>query len=91
VLEASRVHDDAQIQARGLFQHQDLWDDIGRYRYLSPFLRFSETPLTVRQPPVAMGEHNEYVYKQLLGVDDDEYARLEAEGHIAMDFDPSVP
>jgi hypothetical protein len=38
-----------------------------------------------------MGEHNEYVYKQVLGVSDDEYAALEAAGHISMDFDASVP
>ena len=91
VLEASRVHDDPQIQARGLFQPLALWDDIGTFTYNTPFLGFSETPLTVRQPPVAMGEHNEYVYKEVIGVDDEEYARLRAAGHISMDFDPSVP
>jgi crotonobetainyl-CoA:carnitine CoA-transferase CaiB-like acyl-CoA transferase len=50
-----------------------------------------ETPATVRQPPVAMGEHNEYVYKQVIGVSDEEYETLKAAGHISMDFDESVP
>jgi crotonobetainyl-CoA:carnitine CoA-transferase CaiB-like acyl-CoA transferase len=53
--------------------------------------RFSETALAVRQPPVALGEHNDYVYRELLGVDDAEYDRLVEAGHIAMDFDASIP
>jgi hypothetical protein len=47
--------------------------------------------VTVRQAPVALGEHNEYVYRELLGVSDAEYERLRAAGHISMDFDPSIP
>ena len=38
-----------------------------------------------------LGEHNEYVYKTLLGYSDEEYARFEEEGHVTRDFDPSVP
>jgi crotonobetainyl-CoA:carnitine CoA-transferase CaiB-like acyl-CoA transferase len=41
-------------------------------------------------PPVRLGEHNEYVYKQLLKVSDDEYMELEQEGHIGMDYAPEV-
>ena len=37
-----------------------------------------------------LGEDNEYVYKRLLGYSDDEYARLEAEGHVGMDYDESI-
>ena len=39
---------------------------------------------------MALGEHNEYVYKELLGVSDAEYQRLIDAGHIAMDFDASI-
>ena len=91
VLEASRIFDDAHVQARGLYQPQRLLDDVGTFRFMTPFYRFPETPSTVYQPPVALGEHNEYVYRELLGVSDEEYQRLQADGHIAMDFDPSVP
>jgi hypothetical protein len=38
-----------------------------------------------------LGEHNEYVYKEVIGVSDEEYAELEKAGHIAMDFIPSIP
>ena len=50
----------------------------------------SRTPPVVRNPPCCLGEHNEYVYKEILKVSDREYAELEAEGHIGMDFDPEI-
>ncbi|MCH7511988.1 MAG: CoA transferase [Chloroflexi bacterium] len=90
VLEASRLFDDPHVQARGIYQPQRLFDDVGTFRFTTPFYRLPETPATVHQPPVALGEHNDYVYRELLGVSDEEYERLKADGHIAMDFDPSI-
>jgi crotonobetainyl-CoA:carnitine CoA-transferase CaiB-like acyl-CoA transferase len=91
VLESSRVFDDPHARARGLYQPQTLFGGIGPYRFATPFIRFSESPTSVRQPPVAFGEHNDYVYRELLGVDDAEFDRLVAAGHIAQDFDESIP
>jgi crotonobetainyl-CoA:carnitine CoA-transferase CaiB-like acyl-CoA transferase len=91
VLEASRVYDDPQVQARGIFQPQKLFDLEQQYRLLTPFYRFPATPATVRQPPVAMGEHNEYVYREVLGVDGEEYERLQRAGHVNMDYAATVP
>ena len=50
-----------------------------------------ETPITTRQAPVAMGEHNDYVYRELLGISDAEYQRLVEAGHIAQEFDATIP
>ena len=58
---------------------------------MAPFLRFPETPVEFFQSPVAFGEHNEYVYRELLGVEDEEYESLRAAGHIRREFDESVP
>jgi crotonobetainyl-CoA:carnitine CoA-transferase CaiB-like acyl-CoA transferase len=91
VLEASRVFDDPHIQQRGVFQPLTMFDDVGTFRFMAPFYRFPERPSTVRQAPVAMGEHNEYVYRELLGLTAAEYDALAAQGHISMDFDASVP
>jgi hypothetical protein len=33
-----------------------------------------------------MGEHNDYVYRQLLKLSAEEIETLTAEGHIGMDF-----
>ena len=91
VLESSRALDDAHTNARGLFQPQKLFDGQGPYRFNTPMFRFSETPITVRQPPVGLGEHNDYVYREILGVDVEEYDRLVAAGHIGQDFDADIP
>ena len=46
---------------------------------------FSRTPIRIRRPPVRFGGDNEYVYKDLLGVSDEEYAQLVKEGHISTE------
>ncbi len=91
VLDGSRALEDPHCLDRDLFQPQTLFDGQGPYRFNTPFFRFSETRTSVRQPPVALGEHNDYVYRDLLGVTDAEYDRLVAAGHIAQDFDPDIP
>lgn len=91
VLEGSRVLADPYVQERGLYEPQRLYDDIGVYRYMKPFYRLPETPTGIYKPPVAFGEDNEYVYRQVIGVSDAEYERLRASGHIRTEFDESVP
>lgn len=73
-------------------QHfQELYqEDCGAYLTPTFLWRARNTPNRIRTPAVRLGEHNEYVYKQLLGVSDEEYAQLEREGHIGMDFAPHV-
>jgi crotonobetainyl-CoA:carnitine CoA-transferase CaiB-like acyl-CoA transferase len=65
--------------------------EAGTHRNPRPLWQASETPVELRRHAPRLGEDNEYVYKTLLGYSDDEYRRLEAEGHIGMDYDPSVP
>ena len=50
----------------------------------------SKTPNEIRTPPVCLGEHNEYVYKEIPGVSDETYARLERNGHIGTEPAPGV-
>ena len=42
------------------------------------------------KPPVRLGEDNEYIYKQVLGLTEEEYANLESLGQIGMDYHPHV-
>jgi crotonobetainyl-CoA:carnitine CoA-transferase CaiB-like acyl-CoA transferase len=53
--------------------------------------KFSETPITYYQPPATFGEHNDYVYRELLGMSEAEIEALRAAGHIATEYDASVP
>jgi crotonobetainyl-CoA:carnitine CoA-transferase CaiB-like acyl-CoA transferase len=91
VLEGSRALDDPHAVARGVYQPQTMFDQVGTYRFVAPFFRMPETPITVRQPAVAMGEHNDYVYREVIGVTEAEYEGLKQRGHVSMDFDPSIP
>jgi crotonobetainyl-CoA:carnitine CoA-transferase CaiB-like acyl-CoA transferase len=90
VLEASRMFDDPHLRARDFFRKQTV-RDAGTHEYVGPLWQFEKTPVEFYQPPVCFGEHNEYVYRELLKVSDDEYEALKAGGHIAEEYDPSVP
>ncbi len=46
-----------------------------------PFL-FSKTPFKIDKPAPVMGEHNEFVFKKLLGLSEEEYDKLVQEGVI---------
>lgn len=90
VLEASRVFDDAHVRARGLNAPQTLPDGVGTFRFNTPFYKFSETPVGVERPPVAMGQDNADIYTQLLGLTDAEYDALVDRGDAGLDFDDTI-
>lgn len=90
VLDCASCYSDPQLNERGFFE-EVTQEDCGTHRYPGMMWKMSKTPLSIRRPPIRLGEHNEYVYKELLGVSDEEYAGLEAEGLIGMDFAPEIP
>jgi len=58
----------------------------GSHLYVGVAWKLSKTPGRIYKHAARLGEDNEYVYKQLIGVSDEEYAELEKEGHIGMDY-----
>jgi crotonobetainyl-CoA:carnitine CoA-transferase CaiB-like acyl-CoA transferase len=84
------AYSDPHLKEIGFFQELTQ-ADCGTHLYPGLAWRLSKTPNRLRLPPVRLGEHNEYVYKKVIGVSDEEYAGLEAEGHIGMDFVPEIP
>ena len=46
----------------------------------------SKTPRKVTMPPPCLGEHNAYVFKELLGMNDDEIADHIVDGSITTDL-----
>ena len=60
------------------------------YRYPGLNFRMSQMPNHLRRHPVRLGEDNDYVYREVLGLSDEEYAELERLGHIGMDYDPQI-
>jgi len=81
---------DPHLKERGFFEELT-HEECGTHLYPGLGWRMSQTPNKLRLPPVRLGEHNEYVYKQILKVPDEEYLELEKEGHIGMDYVPEIP
>ena len=91
VLASKDTFKDPQFLAR------DHFDDVtapGGWSYQfpgSPIRMSGYGRLRVRRPAPNLGQHNEYVYKELLGYSDEEYVRLEKEGHIGNEPAPHIP
>ena len=83
------AYSDPQMEARGFFE-QITHPECGTHRYPGLAWRMANTPNSLRRHPPRLGEDNEYVYRQVIGVSDEEYAELETEGHIGMDFVPDL-
>ena len=89
VLDDAEVSRDPHLEAREYFLEIDQ-EDSGRHRYPGFPYRFQQAPLGVRHGPCQLGEHNEYVYRQLLGVSADEYEELQRSGHVGTEFAPHI-
>ena len=85
----AEVSRDPQLRERNFFQWVDM-PGTGKHEYPSIIGRLSETPNAIRTPPPRLGEHNEYVYKQLLGYTDSEYRQCEEMGHIGDAYHAQV-
>ncbi|MDP2676029.1 MAG: CoA transferase [Dehalococcoidia bacterium] len=79
VLSAPEVFDDPHLRARGFYENVS-HSVAGVWEVEGPHWRLSESPAHIRLPAPAFGEHNGYVFRELLGLSEDEIAELEAEG-----------
>jgi crotonobetainyl-CoA:carnitine CoA-transferase CaiB-like acyl-CoA transferase len=76
----SDVFSDPQMAARGVFQELP-HAELERFHYIAPPYILSETPSEQRPSPL-LGEHNDLVYREILGLSGEEIERLTAEGVI---------
>jgi crotonobetainyl-CoA:carnitine CoA-transferase CaiB-like acyl-CoA transferase len=88
VLDDADAMTDPQLEARQYFVEIP-HDDAGTHRYPGFPYRFHNAELTVRLPPVRLGEHNEYVYRQLLGSPRG-ICGARSRGHIGTEFAPHI-
>ena len=86
VMDQADAYSDPHLAERGAFE-EARQEDVGTHLYPGAPFKMSRTPPSIRRGPVRLGEDNEYVYKGLLSVSDAEYAELEREGHIGMDYE----
>ncbi len=84
VIDQRDAYHDAQLQCRGFFEivrHRE----AGTHLYPGMLFKMNKTPLSIRKPPPCLGEHNDYVFKEVMGMSDNEIAELEKEQIIGGD------
>jgi crotonobetainyl-CoA:carnitine CoA-transferase CaiB-like acyl-CoA transferase len=79
VLSVPEVYEDPHLRARDFFEPVS-HAVAGVWNIEGPHWRMSESPAHIRLPAPSFGEHNRYVFSELLGLTDEEIAKLEAEG-----------
>src|SRR5207247_2547076 len=70
---------DPHLRARQLFVAMD-HAEVGPYTCESLPYKFSDSPVEVRHAAPLLGEHTEYIAKDLLGLSEAEFARLLVDG-----------
>jgi benzylsuccinate CoA-transferase BbsF subunit len=78
----SEVYEDTQLAARKYWfplKHEVM--GVQKYEPQSSFI-MSKTPRQITRPSPLVGEHNEYVFKELVGMTDDEIAEHIIDGSI---------
>jgi len=84
VIDDRDAFNDPHLRDRGSFQ-QLTHPDCGTHLYPGLAWKASKTPNSIRTPPCCLGEHNDYVYREVLGVSPAEYEELVREGHVGQE------
>ena len=89
VTDYAEIFADPHVRESGVLQ-EVTHPEAGTHTYAGIGWTQKKTPNSIRRYAYCLGEDNEYVYKELLKISDEEYAELEREGHIGKDFAPHV-
>ncbi len=81
VLSVADAFEDPHLQARGFFETVT-HPEAGTHEYPGILWQMSHTPAHIRTPPCCLGEHNAYIYRDLLGYSAEEIDTLTKTGHI---------
>jgi crotonobetainyl-CoA:carnitine CoA-transferase CaiB-like acyl-CoA transferase len=84
VLTIPELMDDPHLTERG-FWEEVTHREAGTWTMDGPAWRFSLSPAHVRLPAPCFAEHNDYVFRDLLGLSEEEVADLEREGVTARE------
>ena len=75
LLRQEELRDDPHLQERGFWQEVD-HPEAGTHSYPTPVARFRDQPLRIRTRAPLLGEHNEEILRDLLGVGEERYQQL---------------
>ena len=85
VLDESGALSDAQLHERGFF-HLLAQPSCGVHLHPGTNFAMSRTPLEIWRAAPTLGQDNEYVYKDVIGVTDSEYEELIVERHVGDEY-----
>jgi len=77
------IANDRHLKSRGYYVYLD-HSETGRSAYDSFAYKLSATPGKLTRPAPRLGEHTEYVCKEILGMDDEEFTELLVEEAIEI-------
>jgi benzylsuccinate CoA-transferase BbsF subunit len=90
VLNSDQAAEDPHLSNARSYATLPATPDYPETKFPGPAAHFSKSNVSLRTPPAAFSEHNEYVYREVLGMSDEEIARLAEQGHIRDRFDDAV-
>ena len=85
VLKGTDLLTNPQLEARGW------WDEVvpteigRRFKFVTPPWRMSSSPFRPSTPAPCLGEHNDHVYLDILGLSPEKYARLQQAGVVSTE------
>jgi len=83
------AHACPQLADRGFFEELT-GERTGTHRYPGLVFRMQNTPNHLRSASPWLGEHNDYVYRDLLKYSDEEYRELQERGLVGEGYAPGV-
>ncbi len=90
VLHAGEAAEDPHLAATGTWKRLPATADYPEVDWLRPAYRFSKSDVDLRTPPCLFGEHNDYVYREVLGMNDAAIDGFRRAGHVADTFAPEA-
>ena len=84
VLTEADCYEDPQLRARGFFRENGN-GELGTHEYPGHAFRWDGPELAWGPIPL-MGEHNEAVFRDIVGFSDTEWAAHIADGHVSVDY-----
>ncbi len=89
VLGPAGVYADPHLKERGFFR-EVTHREAGTHLYPGMCFKYDNTPVEIRIPAPCLGEHNDYVFGQLLGMTAQEIEQLKTENIIGDAYLPGV-
>ncbi len=90
VLNARDAAEDPHLEASGTWTELPATADYPATKFAVPPYHFSRSNVTIRTEPALFGQHNDYVYREVLGLSDEEIEGLRASGHITDTYDAKL-